>query len=50
MSMKGHKGTFGHDENVLNLDFVGGHVTVCAYQNSTNFIPERLKTAAKSVK
>lgn len=35
--MKGHKGTFGDDESVLKLDFVRGHMTVCACQNSTNF-------------
>lgn len=50
MLRKGHKKTFGGDENVLNLDFVGDRMTVCAYQNSTNLTPERVKTAPKSVK
>lgn len=38
MTTKGHKGTFGSDRDILSINHSGGYTTVCAYQNSSNFI------------
>lgn len=42
---KRHAQTFWGDKNILNLDFVGAHLTICTCQNPTNFIARRVNTA-----